>query len=106
MDSGLINQLLAATLRIVLGFWTFLTKRSKYKPEFRKHSHLPIILTKDMKLSKPNVTQLNSKQLESNFVEVRHSSHLEPTLHHPTLNFSGTSRPARELKLWYTHSLD
>ena len=68
MDSGLINQLLAATLRIVLGFWTFLTKRSKYKPEFRKHSHLPIILTKDMKLSKPNVTQLNSKQLESNFV--------------------------------------
>ena len=30
-----------------------------------------------VKLSKPNVTQLNSKQLKSNFVEVRHSSHLE-----------------------------
>ena len=26
-----------------------------------------------------NVTQLNLKQLKSNFVEVRHSSHLEPT---------------------------
>ena len=45
-----------------------------------------------------NSTQL--KQLKSNFVEVRHGTHLEPTPPHPppTPNFSGNSRPARELK--------
>ena len=48
------------------------------------------------KLSKPNVTQLNSKQLKSNFVEVRYSSQLEPTT--PHTNFSVTSRLARKLK--------
>ena len=47
-------------------------------------------------LSKPNVTQLNSNELNRNFVEVRHSSHLEPTT--PPTNFSVTCSPARELK--------
>ena len=44
-----------------------------------------------------NSTQPKKKQLRW----VRHSTHLEPTPptpHHPTPNFSGTSRPARELK--------
>ena len=55
-------------------------------------------------LSKPNATQLNSTQSNSNItnVGVRHSSHVfhpPPTNHPPTTtNFSATSRPARELQ--------
>ena len=46
-------------------------------------------------LSKPNVTQLNSKATS---VGVRHRNHLEPTPPHTHTNFSATFRPARELK--------
>ena len=54
-----------------------------------------------LKLSKSNVTQLNSTQ--SNFkatsVGVRHQLGSQVTHHPPhTTNISGTSRPARELK--------
>ena len=52
-------------------------------------------------LSKPNVTQLNSTQLKATQKQlrwVRHSSHPR----HPTPNFSGTSRRARELKFCTT----
>ena len=49
-----------------------------------------------------NSTQLNStKATQKQLRWVRHSTHLEPTPPHPTHttpNFSGTSRPARELK--------
>ena len=51
------------------------------------------------KLSKPNVTQLNStqlKQLKSNFVGLDSVVTWNPP--HPGPNFSVTSRPARELK--------
>ena len=58
-------------------------------------------------LSKPNATQLNSKQLKNNFVGLdivvtwnayisRGTSHISRGTSTP--NFSGTSRPARELK--------
>ena len=54
------------------------------------------------KLSKPNVTQLSStqlKQLKSNFVGLDIVlTWNPPPPPHPTPNFSGTSRPARELK--------
>ena len=52
-------------------------------------------------LSKPNVTQLKATS-----VEVRHSSHFEPTPHHNTPNFSASSRHTRELKFGTEHSLD
>ena len=48
-----------------------------------------------------NSTQLNStKATQKQLHWVRHSTHLEPTPPTPptTINFSGTSRPARELK--------
>ena len=51
-----------------------------------------------------NSTQLNStKATQKQLRWVRHSTHLEPThtthtTHPTTINFSGTSRPARELK--------
>ena len=51
-------------------------------------------------LSKPNVTQLNStqlKKLKSNFVGLDIVLTWNPP-HPPTINFSGTSRPARKLK--------
>ena len=54
-----------------------------------------VLIVERTLLSKPNVTQLNSKQLKRNFVGLD----TVPTCStHPTTNFSGTSRPARELK--------
>ena len=48
------------------------------------------------KLSNPNVTQLNSKQLKNNFVGLDTVATWNPPP--TTINFSVTSRPARELK--------
>ena len=46
-----------------------------------------------------NSTQLNSKQLKSNFVGLDIVATWNPPPHHyPHTNFSVTSRPARELK--------
>ena len=58
------------------------------------------LLWNKIQLSKPslNSTHPNSKQLKVTRIEVRHSSHLEPTPQHTTPNFSATSRPARKLK--------